>query len=293
VQSDDSDDACSIENRLLALTVAFDWDRSDYLSARLWLSLPTTLVARVERFSLCVCVCVCARAFVCVCLKLHLPRYLVFWLWPPRIADADIIFLPCGFFLLSIFYLFLFLAWSQRSPTGCLPYFYTWRGLSANLECRSEMCCTRLAGNIGRKNDAKKSLSAHHRTTLSGYIFASQLRHVSTIGKKIVKQQYLPHMSLQYGELRPAAEIVSLVWGTPANFNGFRVLAALLHGILLVGVSQTAALNRGRHLYSAGRPSRWALAHISSSSWNCLSQVVSFLYSLLLTLLHVRLLRGS
>jgi len=29
-----------------------------------------------------------------------------------------------------------------------------------------------------------------------------------------------------------AAEIVSLVWGTPANFNGFGVLAALLHGIL-------------------------------------------------------------
>jgi len=29
-----------------------------------------------------------------------------------------------------------------------------------------------------------------------------------------------------------------------------------------VGVSQTAALNRGRHLCSAGRPSRWALAHI-------------------------------
>ena len=54
------------------------------------------------------------------------------------------------------------------------------------------------------------------------------------------------------------AEIVSLVWGTPANFNGFRVLAALLH-------SQTAALNRGHHLYLAGRPSRWALAHISSS----------------------------
>jgi len=39
-------------------------------------------------------------------------------------------------------------------------------------------------------------------------------------------------------------------------------LAALLHGTLVVGVSQTAALNRGRHLYSAGRPSHWALAHI-------------------------------
>jgi len=36
-----------------------------------------------------------------------------------------------------------------------------------------------------------------------------------------------------------AAEIVSLVWGTPSNFNGFRVLAALLHGTLVVGVSQT------------------------------------------------------
>ena len=36
-----------------------------------------------------------------------------------------------------------------------------------------------------------------------------------------------------------AAEIVSLVWGTPANFNWFRVLAALLHGILVVIVRQT------------------------------------------------------
>jgi len=81
--------------------------------------------------------------------------------------------------------------------------------------------------------------------------------------KKLVKQQYLLYMSPQYGLL--AAEIVSLVWGTPGNFNGFRFLAALLHGTLVVGVSQTAALNRGCHLYSAGRPSRWALAHISSS----------------------------
>jgi len=63
------------------------------------------------------------------------------------------------------------------------------------------------------------------------------------------------------------AEIGLGVWGSPANFNGFCVLAALLHGTLVVGVSVTpnfAALNRGRHLYSAGRPSCWALAHISS-----------------------------
>jgi len=35
-----------------------------------------------------------------------------------------------------------------------------------------------------------------------------------------------------------AAEIVSLVWCTPGNFNGFRVLTALLHGTLVVGVSK-------------------------------------------------------
>ena len=32
-----------------------------------------------------------------------------------------------------------------------------------------------------------------------------------------------------------AAEIVSLVWATPANFNGFRVLAALLHDTPVLG----------------------------------------------------------
>jgi len=63
-----------------------------------------------------------------------------------------------------------------------------------------------------------------------------------------------------------AAEIVSLVWGTPGNFNGFRVLAALLHAGHSSSGRQPnfAALNKEHHLYSAGRPSGWALAHISS-----------------------------
>ena len=45
------------------------------------------------------------------------------------------------------------------------------------------------------------------------------------------------HNMVNFGPL--AAEIISLVWGTPGNFNGFRILAALLHGTLVVGVSQT------------------------------------------------------
>jgi len=50
-------------------------------------------------------------------------------------------------------------------------YFHTWCGLSANLECMFEMCCTRLAENTGRK----KSPFWHHRTSLSGSIFAPEL----------------------------------------------------------------------------------------------------------------------
>jgi len=36
-----------------------------------------------------------------------------------------------------------------------------------------------------------------------------------------------------------AAEMDPVVWSTPANFNGFRALAALLHGSQVVSVSQT------------------------------------------------------
>jgi len=42
-----------------------------------------------------------------------------------------------------------------------------------------------------------------------------------------------PYNMVNFGPL--AAEIVSLVWGTPGNFNGFRLLATLLHATLLVG----------------------------------------------------------
>jgi len=85
----------------------------------------------------------------------------------------------------------------------------------------------RLAENTGRKKIAKSSPSGHHRTTLSGYIFATKARIDNQ--KKHVRQQYLIHMFSKYVELQPVtAEIGSGVWGTPANFNGFRVLASSL-----------------------------------------------------------------
>jgi len=142
-------------------------------------------------------------------------------------------------FLLSVYLLSsFFLAYFQPSQTGCLPYFHTWCGLCSNLGCRSETCCTRLAENTRCKKIAKNSASGHHHTTLSGSVFATKTCIDNQ--KKLVKQQYLPLMSLQYGEPTSGWDLlVSL--GYPSKFQRVSrlVLAALLHGIVVVGVSQT------------------------------------------------------
>jgi len=77
--------------------------------------------------------------------------------------------------------------------------------------------------------DAKivKSLpSGHHRTNLSGYIFATKA--LIDNRKKLLSSNIssiCPHNMVNFGPL--TAEIGPVVWGTAANFNGFRVLAAL------------------------------------------------------------------
>jgi len=103
----------------------------------------------------------------------------------------------------------------------------------------SEMCCTRLAENTGRKNDAK----TRHLGTIAQLcrvnIFATKAC-IDNRKKNLLNGNISPTCPYNMHERGPlVAEIVSLVWGTPANFNGFRVLAALLHGIPAVGVSQT------------------------------------------------------
>ena len=152
-------------------------------------------------------------------------------------------------------FFFLYFAYSQQSEIGCLPYFHRWCRLRANLECRSEMCCTRLAGNTGRKN--------RHRTILSGYIFGNKAC-IDNPKKNLLNSNTSstwPDNMVNFGLL--TAEICWRVWGTPANFNMFRDLTALLHGTLVVGVSQTLRRwTEGAAYISAGRPSRWALAHI-------------------------------
>jgi len=116
----------------------------------------------------------------------------------------------------------------------------------------------------------KKSPSGHYRTSLSGYIFATKACIDNR--KKVLNINFLstcPCNMANFGPLE--AEIGSLVWGTRTNFNGFRVLASLLQRRRSTEVNQTLhdvwpspglVHYRGRHLYSAGWPSRWALTHI-------------------------------
>ena len=109
--------------------------------------------------------------------------------------------------------------------------------LSANLGCRSETCCMRLTGNTGRKDDLKNC----YLGTIAQLCWAvpAQQRHISTIWKKHLLSSNTSSTCPRNMVNPLTAEIGSGVWGTPANFNGFRVLAALLHGTLVVGVSQT------------------------------------------------------
>jgi len=101
------------------------------------------------------------------------------------------------------------------------------------------MWCTRLA-EIQVAKGRKNWPSAHHRTTLSGYIFATNLlRHVSTIGKLLNSStsSMCPYNMVNFGVL--TAEACWRVWDTPANFNGFRVLASLQHPSRWTEVNQT------------------------------------------------------
>jgi len=129
-----------------------------------------------------------------------------------------------------IFILWFFLSFFFSSPIlsrRTVPYFHTWCGLSANLECRSENVLHAAHGKYRTQTIAKNSLSAHHRTTLSGCIFASK---ACIDNRKNVNQQYLLQLYLHnmanFGPL--TADIGLPVWGTPVHFNGFRVLPSLL-----------------------------------------------------------------
>ena len=83
------------------------------------------------------------------------------------------------------------------------------------------------------------SPSGHHRTALSGYIFSTKAR-IDNRKKKLVKQQYVLHMSPQYGELQPTSS-----WDRsgslrhPCKFQQVLHLGSITAQHLVVGVSKT------------------------------------------------------
>jgi len=107
---------------------------------------------------------------------------------------------------------------------------------------------------------AKNSPPAHHRTTLWGSVFATKA--LIDNQKKLVRQQCVSHMFSQYGELRPTSDwdrLASL--GHPSKFQWVSHLGSITVWHSSSGRQPNfAALNKGCHPCSAGRPSRWSLA---------------------------------
>ena len=102
-------------------------------------------------------------------------------LWPPYGIGYAIIFLRSGFFFYLL--LLLLLSFFPRLISDVADWMSAILAhVLANLGCRSETCCTRLAENTGRK----KSPKIRHLGTITQLCpaISSQLRHVSTIGGK-------------------------------------------------------------------------------------------------------------
>jgi len=114
---------------------------------------------------------------------------------------------------------------------------HIWCGPSANLKCT---CCARLAGNVGPKKSPKSRRLGTTPQLCRAIAYLCNEGMYRQSEKNLLNgntSSACPHNMVNFGLL--TAEIGSGVWGTPANFNRFRVLAALLHGALVVGVSQT------------------------------------------------------
>ena len=88
----------------------------------------------------------------------------------------------------------------------------------------------------------RATIKNRHLGTISQLCRAvsSQVRHISKIGKNLLSSNMpsrCSHNMVNFGPL--AAEICWRVWGTPANFNGFRALAALLQRRRIAEANQT------------------------------------------------------
>ena len=140
------------------------------------------------------------------------------------------------FLLLSSIFLSIFFSSPNLSHHRLDVYHASTHGLvriyDAGLKCA--------ACGLLKIRDAKNRQNIRHLCTIAQLWWTSQITHISTIRKKLLNSNTsatCPYNMVNFSPL--AAAIGSGVWGTPANFNGFCVLVVLLHGTLVVGISQT------------------------------------------------------
>jgi len=127
-------------------------------------------------------------------------------LWLPCVADKNIIFPSCGFFFFFLSSFFSFSS-SPNLSRRRLDVYHTSTHSVALVRIKDAGLKRAARGSLKYRTQkiAKNSPSGHHRTTLSGYIFATKICNYRQSEKKLVKQQYLLHMSVQYGKLRPTS----------------------------------------------------------------------------------------
>jgi len=114
-------------------------------------------------------------------------------LWPPYGIGQAIIFSCCGFYLLLSIFFYLF---SSPNLSGRrLDVYHTLTHGVALVRIYNAGLKRAARGSLEYRTQKsrQKSPSGHHRTTLSGYIFAAKA-HVDN-RKKGVKQRCVFHMS--------------------------------------------------------------------------------------------------
>ena len=101
------------------------------------------------------------------------------------------------------------------------------------------MFCAWLAGNAEPKKPPKNSASGQWAPS-DNFVVLYLRNYVKNREKNLLSSNISSRCLHNMANLGPlAAEICPVVWGTPANFNRFCLLAALLHSTLVVGVNQT------------------------------------------------------
>jgi len=148
--------------------------------------------------------------------------------------------------VISIFFFLLFFFSSPNlsgTEIGCLPYFYTSCGLSANLECILKCAARGSLEMQDPKNRQKCAIWAPSYNFVGRYLRNEGMYRQSE--KNLLNSNTsctCPDNTVNFGPL--AAEICWRVWGTPVNFNTFHVLVALLHGTLVVGISKLCVVEQ-------------------------------------------------